>query len=149
VVVHPSWWPATRVGVVASAANHSVARPRSWLLTRASSAAPETTVLVEIAERLVAGTGGEVVAGPRRADAGRVAGEVAGVIAGMRQAAATVVLIDAPDTVAGASGAAALIATAIRDANGGRATVTIDDDRFARLARSAQLPPAQPREAAA
>lgn len=146
VVVHPSWWPATRVGVVASAASHSVARPRSWLLTRASSAPPETTVVVEIAERLVAVTGDEVVAVPRRADPRRVADDVAGVIAAMRRGAASVVLIDAPDTLAGASGSAALIAAAIRAANDGRATVTIDDDRFVRLARSAQLPPAQPGE---
>lgn len=148
VVVHPSWWPAARVGVV-TAANNSVARPRSWLLARASSAAPETAVLVEISERLVVVTGDGVVAVPRRADAHSVADEVAGVIVGMRRGAAATVLIDAPRTVAGAPGVAASIAAAIRDADSGQATLIIDDDRMAQLARSAQSPPERPPEAAA
>ncbi|MGO9929946.1 MAG: type VII secretion-associated protein, partial [Mycobacterium sp.] len=53
-VVHPSWWPSSRVGVVTAAAqtlaDDVLARPRSWLLTRVSDkehAESEATVVVE------------------------------------------------------------------------------------------------------
>ena len=69
VVVHPSWWSSSRVGLVTAAAktlaDDVLARPRSWLLRQASNAEPEATVVVEIAERLVAIAGAEVVAMPR------------------------------------------------------------------------------------
>ena len=85
-----------------------VARPRSWLLTQASDAEPEATVVVEIAERLVA------VAGARRDRRNTPQDGTAsrcqrgrGRIAGMR---AAVVLIDTPGTVAGAPVLATLIA---------------------------------------
>jgi type VII secretion-associated protein (TIGR03931 family) len=171
VVVHPSWWPASRVGVVTAAAksvtrglddpndpndvDHVVPRPRSWLLTRASDAAPEATVVVEIAERLVAISGDlngeEVVAVPRRTEPQPVAGEVASVIGRITRGMTSVVLIDAPSTVVGAPGVATLIAAAIRDANSGQTAVVVDDARLPRLARSARLPeddPAQPAGAA-
>ena len=144
IVVHPSWWPATRIGVVTAAAetvvdgpneNEVVARPRSWLLTQASpDAGPEVPVVVEIAERLVAVAGAEVVAVPRRAEPRLVAEEVAGLIAGMTPA---VVLIDAPSTVAGAAALATLIADAVR-LSGGQNVVEIDDARLLQLARSVQ-----------
>jgi type VII secretion-associated protein (TIGR03931 family) len=137
IVVHPSWWPAARIGVITAAAravaddrDQVVARPRSWLLTLGS---PEATVVVEIAERLVAVAGAEVVAVPRRTEPQRVAEEVAGVIAGMMPA---VVLLDAPSTVASAPALATLIADAVRA--GGRQKVTeIDDARLLQLARPA------------
>ena len=72
-------------------------------------------VVVEIAERLVAVAGAEVVAVPRRAEPRLVAEEVARSIAGMTPA---VVLIDAPSTVAGAAALAALIADAVRLSGG-------------------------------
>ena len=111
--------PSSRVGVVTAAAatvaDDVLARPRSWLLTQASDAEPEATVVVEIAERLVAISGAvagaEVVAVPRRAEPQLVAEEVASTVAGM---AAAVVLIDAPSTVAGAPALATLIADAVR-----------------------------------
>src|SRR5580693_3890171 len=160
VVVHPSWWPASRVGVVTAAAktgadgvdhpNGIVARPRSWLLTQASNAAPEATVVVEIAERLVSITGdlqeGEVVAIPRRtetqpiAEEAEEAEEVASVISAISRGTTSVVLIDAPSTVAGSTAVARLIAAAMRDANSGRAVLVIDDARLPLLVRAAQLP---------
>jgi len=144
IVVHPSWWPASRVGVITAAAqalvpnevvpNQVVARPRSWLLTRAlPDAVPEATVVVEIADRLVAVAGVEVVAVPRVAEPPLVAQEVAGVIAGTTRA---VVLIDAPGTVAGAAALATLIAGAVRE-GGGQKVAEIDDARLLQLARRA------------
>ncbi len=140
IVVHPSWWSASRVGVVAAAAetddpNEVAARPRSWLLTQASpDAGPEETAVVEIAERLVAVVGAEVVAVPRRAEPELIAEEVAGVIGGMTRA---VVLIDAPRTVAGATALATLIADAVRGGGGEQKVVEIDDARLLQLARPA------------
>lgn len=139
VLVHPSWWPSARVGVVTAAAqtlaDDVLARSRSWLLNQASNAECEATVVVEIAEPLVVITGAEVVAIPRTAEPHPVADEVATVIAGITRHTSTVVLIDAPSTVAGAPGLAALIAGAVRGS--GRAAVEIGDDRLPRLARSA------------
>ncbi len=140
VLVHPSWWSSSRVARVTAAAatisDDVLARPRSWLLRRASDADPEATVVVEIAERLVviagAIAGAEVVAVPRSAEPQVVAEEVAGAIAGM---AAPVVLIDALSTVAGAPALASSIVDAVRAS--GRRVLQIDDARLVRLARSA------------
>ncbi|KLO28908.1 type VII secretion-associated protein [Mycobacterium haemophilum] len=152
VVVHPSWWSASRVGVVTTAAraltgeaDDVVAWRRSWLLTQASSdiamytppQQPVLKIVVEIADRLVAIAGVEVVAVPRRAEPHRVAEEVAGVIAGMTRDTTAVVLIDAPGAVAGASALATLIASAVRDGGTGHPVLQIDDARLARLARTA------------
>jgi type VII secretion-associated protein (TIGR03931 family) len=137
IVVHPSWWPASRVGVITATAqdpNQVVARPRSWLLTQAESdTGLEATVVVEIADRLVVVAGAEVVAVPRVAEPPLVVEEVAGVIAGMTGA---VVAIDAPGTVAGAAALATLIADALRD-DGGQKVTEIDDARLLQLARRA------------
>jgi type VII secretion-associated protein (TIGR03931 family) len=141
VVVHPSWWSSSRVGVVTAAATRVAGaartRPRSWLLARASRA--EQAVVVEIAESLVAITAGEITAVARNADPQSVAEAVAGVIA---RAGPAAVLIDAPSTVAGASALAALIADAVRGSRQkvrGRAPniLQITDLRLIRLARSA------------
>lgn len=134
LVVHPSWWPPARVDVVTRAATmpgvDALARPRSWLLARASDARGEATVVVEVAERLVAITGAEVAAIPRVADEHSVAEEVATVIAGDAHHPSAVVLIDAPGTVAGGPTLAALIAGAVRGS--GRAVVEIGDAELAR-----------------
>jgi type VII secretion-associated protein (TIGR03931 family) len=144
VVVHPSWWPASRVGVVTAAANGVIAQPRSWLLTAASAASPETTVVVEIAERLVS-VGGDskrerLVAVPRRAGLRSVAEEVAAAVAVMGRGSTSVVVIDAPSAVAGAVTLAPMIIAAIRDADNGQTAVVVDDVRLPRLAQSVCFP---------
>ena len=144
IVVHPSWWPASRVGVVAAAAKGCVMQPRSWLLIQGSTASPEAMVAVEIAERLVSiagdAKGGRRVAVPRRTTPQPVAEEVAAVVARMARDPTSVVLIDAPSAVAGASAVATSIAAAVRDAANGQAAVVVDDARFAQLAQSVRLP---------
>ena len=143
VVVHPTWWSSSRVGVVIAAAktmaDDVLARPRSWLLGQASGA-ESTAVVVEIAERLVVITGAEVVAIPRRRDPYPVAVEVAAAVA---EVAREVVVIDAPRGIFGASALATLIADAVRAS--GQTVVQLDDARLTRLARAAQPgPPATP-----
>lgn len=148
VVVHPSWWPSARVGVVAAAAKtlagDVLTRPRSWLLTRASDAGDEATVVVEIAERLVAIIGAEIGAIPRTAQPHPVVEQVAHIITGMALPTSAVVVIDAPSTVTGAPALAARIAGAVRGS--GRAAVEIGDTRLAGLARSALSGPDSPPE---
>lgn len=136
VVVHPTWWSSSRVGVVTAAAARAAGavrtRPRSWLLTHASRAKP--TVAVEIAERLVAVTASEIAAVPRSADPQSVAEAVAAVIVG---AAPASVLIDTPSAVAGASALAASIIDALRVSGlTSPNMLQINDIRFARLARA-------------
>ncbi|OBF63331.1 type VII secretion-associated protein [Mycobacterium sp. 852002-51971_SCH5477799-a] len=151
VVVHPSWWPASRVGVVSEAATtvSGRTRTRSSLLRQASASgsAPEATVVIEIAERLVAITATEVTAVPRTAEPRSVAQDVADVVAAMAPEA---VLIDTPSTVAGAPALAALIADAVR---GGGENIPdlleITDIRLGRLARSTYPAAAEPSSAAA
>lgn len=141
LVVHPSWWPSARVDRVTRAAktlgDDALARPRSWLLTRQRGARTDAgpTVVVEIADHLVAIGGAESAAIPRASEAHAVAGEVATIIAGMP---AEAILIDAPATVTGAPALAAMIAAAVRAS--GRAVVEIGDARLARLVQSASLP---------
>jgi type VII secretion-associated protein (TIGR03931 family) len=146
VLVHPSWWPSARVGVVTASAqtltDDVLARPRSWLLTQASDAQREATVVVEIAERLVVVTGAQPVAISRAAEPDRVAEGVATVIAGITRDMTAPVLIDAPSPVAGASALATAIAGAVR--RGGGAVVEIGDARLTRLARSALSVPDEP-----
>jgi type VII secretion-associated protein (TIGR03931 family) len=146
VVVHPSWWASARVDVVTAAAktvaDDVLARPRSWLLTRASDA--EATVLVEIAERLVVITGLRVVAIPRSAEPHAVAAEVATVVGGMTRDTTAAAVVDAPSSVAGAPALAASIAETVR--SGGRAVLEIGDARLRRLAESALPVSSEPSE---
>jgi type VII secretion-associated protein (TIGR03931 family) len=141
VVVHPSWWSASRIGVVtdaaAGAADDVLTRPRSWLLRQqVPDTDPSVTAVVEIAERLVAITGTEVCAVPRTGEPQRVAADVAGVILGLAPA---VVLLDAP----GSPELATMVADVIRDRAG--TVVEIDDARLARSASPAHPdPPARP-----
>jgi type VII secretion-associated protein (TIGR03931 family) len=138
-VVHPSWWPSSRVDVVAAAAatlsDDVQVHPRSWLLRQASNAEPEAVVLVEIAERLVAIAGDDVVAVPRGAESHSVAEAIVRLIGEMTGGTTTAVLIDVPGAVAGAQALATLIATRLR--RGGRPVVEIGDARLARLTVSA------------
>ncbi|MBV8787450.1 MAG: type VII secretion-associated protein [Mycobacterium sp.] len=147
VLVHPSWWSPSRVGVLtdaaADAAGDVLTRPRSWLLRRqAPDVDPEVLAVVEIAERLVAIVGTEVSAVPRTAEPQRVAQDVANVIAGT---AAAVVLVDAPSAVPGARELATIIADLIRDS--ARTVVEIDDAGLAQLAAPATADPPAPRAA--
>ncbi|WP_374022806.1 type VII secretion-associated protein [Mycobacterium sp. HNNTM2301] len=136
VVVHPSWWSSSRVGVVSSAAatvsDDVLVRPRSWLLARAAGTDPEAAIVVEIVDRMAVVGGVDVVAIGRRAQPCAVADEVVAAIAGR---CAGVLLIDAPGTVAGSSTLAAAIVDAVRGT--GQAVVRIDDARLVRLARLA------------
>lgn len=143
VVVHPSWWSSSRIGVVRSAAatvsDDVLTRPRSWLLTRAAGA--EATVVVEITEKMVVVGGAEVVAIPRRPPPHNIAADVVAAAAGIP---AAVVLIDTPSTVSGASTLAASIADAVR--GNGQKVVRVDDARLARLAVSDHDETTEPRE---
>ncbi|OBH08376.1 type VII secretion-associated protein [Mycobacterium sp. E1747] len=136
VVVHPSWWSASRVRVVSSAAatlsDDVLVRPRSWLLARAAGTDADAAVVVEIVEAMVVVGGADVVAIPRRTPTCAVADEVVAAVAGRP---AGVLLIDAPSTVAASSTLAAAIADAARGI--GQSVVRIDDARLVRLARLA------------
>ena len=136
-VVHPSWWPSSRIDVVTAAATLSgdvQQRPRSWFLRQASNAQPEAPV-VEIAERLVAISTDEVVAVPRVGDLDTVAEEIARLLSEIDFGTAASVLIDAPGTVEGAQQLATLIAGKVR--RSGQRAVEIDDARLSRLTASA------------
>ncbi|POY03269.1 type VII secretion-associated protein [Mycobacterium kansasii] len=151
VVVHPSWWPVARVGVVtraarAVAAGDLVVRPRSWLLTRAAAeVAAEVAaeaVVVEIADGLVAVVDSDVMtAVPRLAKDRVVADEVAGVVAGMTRGTGAAVVIDVPGTIAGAAALATAIAGALR---GRQAVAEVDDARLSRLAKEVPEKPTGP-----
>lgn len=126
-IIHPSWWPARRVQLVASAApaDDVMTRPRSALLreTFGASGGSEVVSVVEIAARLVAVTGLGVSAEPRLGSPAEVADAVVSrVTAGMGDGQATVV-IDAP---AGIDGAAALAAMIAQRLSGHAEVVVID-----------------------
>jgi type VII secretion-associated protein (TIGR03931 family) len=151
VVVHPTWWSSSRIGVVTGAAQTlaggALVRPRSWLLRRASDAAPDATLVVEIAERLVAVAGAEFVAVPRRKRPQSVAAETASAIDGMARGTTPVVVVDAPSAVAGAPELATLISDAVRGS--AKTVVQIDDGRLCRLAMAAQPIPSAPEQSPA
>jgi type VII secretion-associated protein (TIGR03931 family) len=132
-VVYPSWWPSSRVDVVASAADtlsdDVQVRPRSWLLRQATG---EQAAVVEIAERLVAITHDDVLAVPRGGEHHCVAEEVAGLVTEMTEGKAATVLIDVPGTVSGAPALATSIAAVLRRC--GQTVVEVGDVRLSRLA---------------
>jgi type VII secretion-associated protein (TIGR03931 family) len=141
ILVHPSWWAATRVDVVSAAAqvlaDDVVMRPRSWLLAQASPLGSlHATVVVEIADRLVVVTGGAVVAEPRRGEPERIAEAVVRSVMEMAADAMAGVVIDAPSTVAGAGLLGTMIADGLR-VSGGVTTVQVDDARLRELAVAA------------
>ncbi len=134
-IVHPSWWPPSRVGVLTAAAPQPkdvAAQPRAWLLRQACGT--DATV-VEIAGRMVAVAGAETVAVARTMQPTIVAKEVANLVAATMR---PVVVIDAP--VAGAAALATSIAEAVRE-GGAQTVIEVDDARLRQLARRASQPP--------
>ncbi|PJE22474.1 MAG: type VII secretion-associated protein [Mycobacterium sp.] len=132
LVVCPTWWSTTRVELVTTAAR-TVAADEVVVCTRASILTQQNSaVLVEIAERLVAISGSDVVAVPRRTDEQALADEVAAVLEELTPGGAVVkVVIDVPTAVPGAPRLARLIAAAV----GTRHVVTtVDDAALTRLA---------------
>ncbi|OBI91366.1 type VII secretion-associated protein [Mycobacterium asiaticum] len=132
IVVHPSWWPTSRVDVITAAASTltgATLQPRSWL-TRGGST--DSTVVVEIADRLVAIAGRELTAVSRRMHK-RLAGEVAAAVETTAPRAA--VLIDAPGAVPGAPLLAGQIAAALTAR--GHTVTKIDDAALGRRAAAA------------
>ena len=120
-IVHPSWWPPSRVGVLTAAAPQPkdvAAQSRAWLLRQACG--PDATV-VEIADRMVAVAGAETVAVARTMQPTLVAHEVANLVAATMR---PVVVIDAP--VAGAAALATSIAEAVRE-GGAQTVIEVDD----------------------
>ncbi len=141
IVVHPSWWPPTRIDLVSGAAealaSEVLLRPRSWLLAEASPVASrQATVIVEIAQCFVVIIGAEVIAENRRGEPERVARAVTRSIREMTSGAPTAVVIDAPSTVRGASELAAMIAEGL-NVKGRISAVRVDDARLKVLAAQA------------
>jgi type VII secretion-associated protein (TIGR03931 family) len=142
IVVHPSWWAPTRVDVINRAA-HVLAddveiRPRSWLLAQAARrGSPQSTVVVEIADRFAVVSGAAVVAEPRRGEPDTVAKAlVRAILEVAPDTTAMVVVIDAPSTVGGAGGLAAMIANELW-MSCGMTAVEVDDARLRALAEAA------------
>jgi type VII secretion-associated protein (TIGR03931 family) len=139
IVVHPSWWAPERVDVVGAAAHvlvgPAVLRSRSWLLTHASQAKAEhATLVVEIADDLVAVTGAAMVAQTRHRDQQAVAEAVVHSILTMVPETLHAVVIDAPRTVSGARSLSALIARELQNSGGTVAVLEIDDIGLRKLA---------------
>ncbi|MDT5087868.1 MAG: hypothetical protein QOG47_575 [Mycobacterium sp.] len=137
-VVHPSWWPPARVGVVGAAVRTLVGaaemQPRSWLLARASPATSELdTLIVEIADDFVVITGTTMMAETRHGDPLKVAEAVARSVLTMASDATATVVIDAPATVHGAANLATSIAKRL-PGSCGMNVIVADDIRLRRLA---------------
>lgn len=128
LVVCPTWWSTTRVELVTTAAR-TVAADEAVVCTRASILTQQNSaVLVEIAERLVAISGNDVVAVPRRTDEQALVDEVAAVL---KELTPRNLVIDVATAVPGAPRLARLIAEAV----GSRHVVTtVDDAALTRLA---------------
>lgn len=128
LVVCPTWWSTTRVELVTTAAR-TVAADEVVVCTRASILAQQNSaVLVEIAERLVAISGSDVVAVPRRTDEQALVDEVAAVL---EELTPRNLVIDVATAVPGAPRLARLIAEAV----GSRHVITtVDDAALTRLA---------------
>ena len=139
IVVHPSWWAPERVDVVGAASQVLVGpvvlRSRSWLLRHASQGKTElATLVVEIADDLVALTGAAVAAQTRHRDQQTVADAVVHSILAMMSDTTDLVIIDAPRTVLGARSLSALIARALRNSGGRVAALEVDDIGVRKLA---------------
>jgi type VII secretion-associated protein (TIGR03931 family) len=139
IVVHPSWWALERADVVDAAAHvlvgDVVLRPRSWLLSQASQAKSESaTLIVEIADGLIAVAGTGLAAETRHGDQHAVVAAVVRSILAM--VSDRTVIIDAPRTVHGARGLSALIAAKLRDSGHSIDVLEVDDLGLRRLAGS-------------
>jgi type VII secretion-associated protein (TIGR03931 family) len=145
LLVYPSWWSASRVDLVTAAvrklAGDVVTRTRSALLADAAS---PTTVVVEIAARLVAITAAATVAEPRNGPPHRVADAVVRRVVALTRGVSAAVLIDGPDRVGGAAVLAAMIAERLRTAAADTRVQLVDDTRLARLAAAAVVAAAEP-----
>lgn len=138
VIVHPSWWAASRVARVRTAARTVAGDVTTCGRDKVlATAAPEPNVVVEIAPRMVVVTGTAVVAEPRTNDPHRVAAAVVRRIVAATASASALVLIDKPSTVGGAVALAALIAAGLRAVAADMAVQVVDDARLARLAGAA------------
>ncbi|OBK93171.1 type VII secretion-associated protein [Mycobacterium asiaticum] len=134
IVVHPSWWPTSRAGVITAAAatlTGATVQPRSWL-TRGGSA--DSTVVVEVAAHLVAIAGREITAVSRRTET-PLADQVADAVETTAPRAA--VLIDASGAVPGAPLLAGQIAAALTAR--GHIVTKIDDTALGRRATTAAV----------
>ncbi|WP_322857881.1 type VII secretion-associated protein [Mycobacterium shigaense] len=140
VILHPSWWSPSRIGLVAQAVEslpgEVLLRPRSWLSRQVPEAASAPSVVVEIAERLVAIVGTDISGIARTGEPRAVAEGVARAVSEILCGATAVVLVDAPAGVSDAPALAALIAREVRD--GGASAIEIDAARLVKLALSAQ-----------
>jgi type VII secretion-associated protein (TIGR03931 family) len=137
IVVHPSWWPPARTGVVSAAARTLVGavemRPRSWLLAQASPSKSEPDiVIVEIAVDFVVIAGDATATEARRGDPLIVAEAVARSVLTMATDATATVIIDAPATVHGARILAESIAKKL-PGSCGMNVILADDIRLRRL----------------
>jgi type VII secretion-associated protein (TIGR03931 family) len=137
LLIHPSWWSATRIGAVGSVAgqlvDRVVMRPRSWLLSSPTQASP----VVEIAPRHVVVTGRDgapLSVQTRAAAPDVVADTVARAV--LRAAPRDPVWIDGPAAIPGAVALAALIGARLRTA--GCPARVVDEHRI--LSAAASLP---------
>ncbi len=148
VVVHPSWWSASRVEVVRTAAASLVGevatRRRSWLLAQSAMAAVGPPVIVEIGAGFVVVTGDAVIAESRDDEPLRVAEAVSRTVTAMTAGTAGTALIDAPGTVTGAAALGSLIAGQLRGSGTDLTVVEVDDAALCRLAAAAFSPDDEP-----
>src|SRR6202012_2658119 len=148
IVVHPSWWAPERVDVVGTAAHvfagNVVLRPRSWLLAYTSPAKAElATLVVEIADGLVAMTGAAGAAQTRHRDEQTVADAVVRGVLAMVSDTVDRVVIDAPRTLPGARSLSASIARKLQNSDCSSALLEVDDIGLRKLAGA--IVPAQTR----
>lgn len=137
LVVHPTWWSASRVDLVAAAAGalaeDTVTRPRSRLLAGAARGG-RAGVIVEIAARLVAITGTETVAEPRAGPPAEVAAAVVRHVVRLAGEDPATVVIDRPAGIGGAAALAGLIDERLRLVRDDVGVELVDAARLVRLA---------------
>jgi type VII secretion-associated protein (TIGR03931 family) len=139
IVVHPAWWAPERIDVVGAAAQVLVGpvvlRSRSWLLSHASAGNSElATLVVEIADDLVAVSGAAVAAQTRHRDLRAVVDAVVRSIRAMMSDTSDLVVIDAPTTVPGARSLSAAIVGELRNCGDPVAALEVDDIGLRKLA---------------
>lgn len=134
IVIHPSWWSPSRVGIVSAAADvfgdGVMMTPRSTLLRRASR---DPATIIEITDGFVVVAGLAVTAETRRGEQRGVAEAVVSSVRRMASGGVETVVIDAPRTVRGAGELSAHIAKELRDA-GGMVVMQVDDIEMRKLA---------------
>ncbi|HEU0190152.1 MAG TPA: type VII secretion-associated protein [Mycobacterium sp.] len=147
LIVHPSWWPETRIEVVATAAR-TMAGQRGTVVIRSRAsflAGTEATVVVEIAARLVAvtvvGTVTESVAEPRLGSPEQVADAVLRRVVGLTGGAANAIWVDGPTGVGGAAALAGMIAERLRGVRPGGDVELVDRARLVMLGSAPGVAP--------